>query len=114
MPEVQDEVWRFESQKIASEICTKLFSCSKKLIANLPSKYQSFTTMELSSLRCIEKNKKSNIYFLRGNDPERIKTAYRNCNKSLIELNCEEITSGAISKIDDCKYSEQIQKGETP
>ena len=107
---IDDPIWREESNKIASEICNYMEKCSATTIEKLPDYMQKQVKEEISTPNCIEKNKKSNIYNLRVNDPESAKTAFRECFKYLKTLSCEEMVNAGISKNDFCNTTTLLQE----
>ncbi|MCC6275887.1 MAG: hypothetical protein IT569_08510, partial [Leptospiraceae bacterium] len=57
--EFKDDKWREESQKIASDLCEKLKSCSSQVLDKIKPSLRKYAESELRSDKCTEKNKKS-------------------------------------------------------
>lgn len=108
---VQDSGWQEESLKLTSEICMKLETCYEDLKPKIPKKIESRLKDTLNNQNCMEKSKKSNVYFLIGQEKEFIKKSFRECSAHVYELSCEEIMSGKILSSESCKFTLKIQSG---
>lgn len=106
--EFKDDSWREESQKIAVEICNKLTTCIEDKESK-DRKLQNFIESNLSASRCMDKNKKSNVYKLRGEDPSEIQKNFRTCHQQVLSMNCQEIRSGKINTTPECTWIEKLQ-----
>lgn len=109
LPEFADGSWREESQKIASEICGKIRECALKQESKDKSKLHDFVLANLSSSKCIEKNKKSNVYRLRGENPIEIQNNYRLCHKQILQMECEELRKEGLQKTSECSWIAKLQ-----
>lgn len=109
--EFNDPDWRKESMDIAQDICNKLASCVKNDFSTLKKGIQTYAQGELKPERCAEKNKKSKVYLLKGNDPNLIKEIARDCYSQIKKFTCEEITNGSINKSEACRKMKDIQQG---
>lgn len=110
LAEFHDELWRRESLEMASNLCSKLLECANPIIEKIEPKLQNFTKSQMSSNQCVEKFKKSNVFRLRGENPDLIKEAYRSCYFASLELNCSDLQNGKIQTIDTCNQIKAIQK----
>lgn len=110
LPEFYDPIWRDESNKISIEICKQLSECFNKQKKNSNSHIQTHVEKNLQSSKCTERHKKSNVYLLRGRDPEEIKKNFLTCYQNLKTLSCEQIYSGAVQNIPECKWISELQK----
>ncbi|MCX7999719.1 MAG: hypothetical protein N3A69_12335 [Leptospiraceae bacterium] len=109
--ETFDPVWRDESTKIALSICEQILTCfQKKFIESQSLPVYKHVERNLQSSKCTEKHKKSNVYLLRGNEPETIKKNFLTCYQKLQNLNCEEIYKDEIAKISECRWISNLQK----
>ncbi len=109
-PEFNDPEWRKESMEIANGICLKLESCAEQEFSKIKISLQNYAKSEMKPEKCAEKNKKSRVYLLKGNDPVLIKQVTRDCYSQIQKLSCEEIKSGGISKDESCKKMGKIQQ----
>jgi len=108
--EVFDPTWQEESQKIASEICEKLRECINTQKIETNPKLNNFLLSTLSPTKCLEKNKKSNVYKLKGKDPTQIKQNYRTCKEHILQSNCESIIQEGFQKFPECGWIANLQK----
>ncbi len=110
--EFKDDKWREESQKIASDLCEKLKSCSSQVLDKIKPSLRKYAESELRSDKCTEKNKKSRVYLLKGYDPKFIQDNVRDCYSKSMGLTCEEIQGDKMMAIESCTIMRKIQKGE--
>lgn len=111
LKEVFDPEWRDESTKISLEICTQILTCFQKKFSHLKTEnLHKYIEKNLQNSVCAEKHKKSNVYLLRGDEPEIIKKNFLTCYQKLQNLNCEEIYKDKISKISECNWISNLQK----
>lgn len=111
LPEFYDPIWRDESTKISTEICKRLSECFEKQSKNSKSSHiKTHVQKNLQTSKCTEKHKKSNVYFLRGANPEEIKKNFLTCYENFKTLSCEQIYSGAIQNFTECKWINELQK----
>ncbi|HMV40982.1 MAG TPA: hypothetical protein PK079_24765 [Leptospiraceae bacterium] len=108
--ELNDPEWRKESMEIAQEICKKLSSCISKEYSILKKGLQTYAMSEIAPEKCADKNKKSRVYLLKGNDPQFIKETTRDCYYQIQKFSCEEIVSGSIRKSKSCQMMKSIQQ----
>ena len=108
--EFNDPEWRKESMEIAQGICSKLESCTRDEFLKLKKSLQNYAAAELMPDKCAEKNKKSKVYLLKGNDPNFIKQVTRECYSQIRKFSCEEIKSGSIKLDNSCEQMRVIQQ----
>lgn len=108
--EFNDPEWRKESLEIAQGICSKLDSCAQGEFLKIKKSLQTYAAAELMPDKCAEKNKKSKVYLLKGNDPNFIKQVTRNCYSQIRKFSCEEIKSGSIKLDSSCEQMRLIQQ----
>lgn len=105
-----DIQWKFESLKLSSEICQKFSECSQNSWPNISDKLRKLAASSVKEDNCIEKNKKSNIFHLKTENPEQAKTAFRKCHSLIVKLECTDIQSGIFLKDENCSAVRQIQE----
>ncbi|MCB1160317.1 MAG: hypothetical protein KDK45_22635 [Leptospiraceae bacterium] len=109
---VFDPSWRKESQKIASDICKKLSSCSKDSLQKLKPSWKSYASSFLREDKCTKKNENSPIHNLSENSVEVIKEVSRSCYKVIMQMNCEDIKAGKIQQDIQCIKMKKAQMGQ--
>ena len=111
-PEFNDPDWRKESLEISYNICQKLESCIQDDFTKIKKSLQNYAKSEVKPEKCSEKNKKSRVYLLKGNDPSLIKQVVRECYSQIQKFSCEEIKSGSIKSDSTCEKMRKFQQGE--
>jgi hypothetical protein len=111
-PEFNDPDWRKESLEISYNICQKLESCIQDDFTKIKKSLQNYAKSEVKPEKCSEKNKKSRVYLLKGNDPSLIKQVVRECYSQIQKFSCEEIKSGSIKSDSTCEKMRNFQQGE--
>lgn len=109
--EFNDPEWRKESLEISYNICLKLESCVQEDFTKIKKGLQNYAKSEIKPEKCSEKNKRSRVYLLKGNDPALIKQAVKDCYSQIQNFSCEEIRSGSIKGSDACEKMRAIQQG---
>lgn len=111
-PELNDPDWRKEFLEISYNICEKLESClTPDDLSEIKKDLQNYAKSEIKPEKCNEKTKKSRIYLLKGENPQKIKEVARNCSLEIQKFSCEEIRSGAIKSSIPCEEMRKIQQG---
>lgn len=108
--EFNDPEWRKESSEIAQGICEKLESCKSDELSKIKKSLQNYAALELKPEKCVDKNKKSRIYLLKGNDPNNIKQVARDCYSQIQKYSCDEIKSGSIKLNNSCEKMRMLQQ----
>ena len=107
---LDDIQWKFESLKLSSEICQKFSECSQNSWNTVPEKLRKLAVSSVKEDNCIEKNKKSNIFHLRTENPELAKKSFRNCHSLILKSDCTEIQKGIFLKDESCTAVKKIQE----
>ncbi len=107
---IDDIQWKFESLKLSSEICQKFSECSQNSWPSISDKLRKLAVSSVKEDNCIEKNKKSNIFHLKTENPELAKTAFRNCHSLIVKSDCADIQKGIFLKNENCSAVRYIQE----
>jgi len=110
--ELNDPDWRKESLEISYNICEKLESClTQEDLSEIKKDLQNYAKSEVKPEKCNEKTKKSRVYLLKGENPQKIKEIARNCYLEIQKFSCEEIRAGSIKRSIPCEEMKKIQQG---
>lgn len=107
---IVDEGWRQESLKISASICKKFQECNSLLAEKINPSLKKLFSSEIREDKCSEKNKKSNIYELRGGDPEHIKSVTRKCAALIQSAPCQDIENKSFLQNPDCMEMRNLQR----
>ena len=107
---INDPVWKMESVQIAGFFCDAMRRCSENI--KLDEDKQKLVKTRMYDASCLEIHKKSNVFELKGYDPELIKKTVRECFQQAKNLDCNQIRINGIAKIESCAVMRKIQKGE--
>ncbi|MCB1143252.1 MAG: hypothetical protein H7A24_12240 [Leptospiraceae bacterium] len=106
---LDDPAWKEKSLSMTLSVCEKILTCSEGFEKKLSPTSEKLFKEELSKEKCLDTFKKSNVYNLRGGDPNLIQEQYEKCSIKMQNSNCEEIQSKSFLNDDACKAIQSIQ-----
>ncbi|WP_411824146.1 LA_2478/LA_2722/LA_4182 family protein [Leptospira sp. 'Mane'] len=108
---IDSNEWKEESLKITASLCDKYRKCADPDWKEVPDKLKDFTKSRLDETNCQKTFRDSNAYKLIGENPENIKSLYRECSKKILIASCDELKQGRVDSLEECKSFKKIQSG---
>lgn len=106
-----DSEWQEESLQLAGELCLKIKDCAlqKNSISHLTGAQIKLLEKRFNESNCKEYHKKTKVFNLESDNPEKLKTYARTCYKSLLTLNCDQLLEKKFQEIPECENLKNIQ-----
>lgn len=104
-----DPIWKEKSIGLTEIICNKIQNCSIGFEDKLKKKTSEIFLEETKKEKCIERFKSSNVYHLRGGEPNLIQSQYEKCSTIFESSSCSDIEKSIFLNDESCKSIQYIQ-----